>query len=1193
MSAVQWTEEQRRVIDSRRKSVLVSAAAGSGKTAVLTERIVARLLDKEEPIDIDRLLVVTFTNAAAAEMRERIRDAITDALEADPENLHLRRQVTLLHHAQITTYDSFCLYLVRNYFQRIDLSPTFRVADPGEASLLAVDVMDRVFGEAYEEKEADFIALIEGFSGSRSDENVRDMVRTLSRFASSYPYPEEWLLSCEEPYRAADPEELYSGNLMQTVLLMCRARIMGLAEETELCAALAGSPDGPEVYVPVLSEEAAELREIAMSSSLPELSERINRRESRKLPPARGFAGDMAKKEHIQSQRKKNKAELERILIDFFPAGAQELMQSLYRAGGTVRALTKLSKRFLSAFREAKREKNMIDFSDMEHYALEILVDPETRKPTDVADSFRAMFCELMVDEYQDSNFLQEEILHAIARTGDGEKNLFMVGDVKQSIYRFRLARPEIFLGKYDAFSKDGAYEERIDLHKNFRSRPEVLAAVNDICRRLMGPDLGLIDYDDEAALYPGATYPKTDEAAVRMFVTERKKETLLALGMRSAAEAECRMIAREINRLVREEHVTDAATGTLRDIRYRDIVILLRSPGSTGELLVRTLAEYGIPALLPRDTGYFDTVEVRVLLSMLSVIDNPRQDIPLTAVLRSPIGGFSDDELAEIRAEDEDAAFCDCVLGSQRTRAFCELLNSFRDRATYEKVHELISGILSETGYLDYVSALPGGQQKAANLRMLIEKAILYEQTSFHGLYHFIRYIENIQRYNIDLGEADIASGESDAVRVMSIHKSKGLEFPVVFVSFLGKGFNKSDEREKLVIHPTYGIGTFDINIARRTRRTTILREGIEALTGAENLGEEMRVLYVALTRAREKLILTGAYPEAEAELARRGLAAHSGADGRLSYYRRITASSMLDWVIDALLSCGKGGEICFVPPEAAEAAEAAEDLSLAVNREALLDRTGSGIIKETEELLRLNYRYLHEAEKDIRPKVSVSDLKHQAMLFEEGEAATLAWVEKTEHPVRVPSFAADGSEKNRGALRGSAVHRVMECIDFAGTAGFSKKSGEERLDWARTALLRMRTEGQITEEMYDLVNPRLIAEFLGTELSERMSAAARRGELYKEKPFVMGLSASSIYRIESEEIILVQGIIDVFFREGEEYVIMDYKTDSVTAAKQLLDRYRTQLALYADAVERNKKARIRQTLIYSFHLGETIEVT
>ncbi len=1178
-----WTDEQKKVIESRRKNVLVSAAAGSGKTAVLAARILSRILDPSDPTDIDRILVVTFTNAAAAEMRERIRKSISKALEEDPDNEHLKRQGTLLHHALITTYDSFCLYLVRNYFHRIDLDPSVRVADPGEITLLKEEVLDRVLEEEYGEAKEDFSLFLESFGSRRSDEGVRDMVRKLAVFAESYPWPKEWLMSCRRVHHIETTEELLSSDFIKGLMKNLQSRFRGYSEELYVLSEISGDPDGPNVYCEVLSKEAEMMTDFAVIDSYLNLRAAFLAREDARLPSARNYHGSEEKKQYVSDERRRIKTELKKMESDFFARIPEEMLRRMQEAGQNAEVLFRMTERFLLLFREAKRERNMVDFSDMEHDALRILVDPETKQPTDVAEKYREFFSEVMVDEYQDSNFLQEEILRAVTRQKDGEKNLFLVGDVKQSIYRFRLSRPELFMEKYRNYPVEGPFEERIDLHKNFRSRSGILGAVNDLFFRLMGEDLGNVEYDSDAALYPGAEYPENPEENVRFLLTDEAegKERL---------EREGQLIAREIRRLIKEEHVT-GEDQKLRPIRFSDIVILLRSPGGSGDELCRILKDQGIPAQRPSETGYFKAQEVQVLLAFLSVIDNPCQDIPLTTVLRSPIGGFSDEALARIRLYSKEKFFYECVQESDETKDFMQMLNSFRDRAKDTRVHALITEILSETGYLSYVTALPGGQVRRANLMALIERAVAYEKTSYHGLYHFVRYMENIRKYEVDFGEADPAAGDTDAVRILSIHKSKGLEFPVVFLSETGKKFNRSDEREKLVIHPEYGVGLAAVDGKKRTRSNTIFRESIELFLRTENLGEELRVLYVALTRAKEKLIVTGCCKDAISRIALAREAMRKPGDGLFSYDKRAKAGNYLDWLLPGFCAENEKYHVDYISPEQLEGEAAARDLSTAVTREAVEERLLSGDGKR-ERLERMDWVYPHLEERDIRAKVSVSELKHQAMLFEEGDSSDMKWIEKTKHPLCVPHFASDGSEKNLGAERGSAVHRVMECLDFAGLKEVLSLDSAGQTAWAGQEIRVMREKGLITAEMEKLVSPRFVAAFLSSPLARRMHEAALRGELYKEKPFVMGLPAADVYHVKSDEIILVQGIIDVFFREGEDYVIMDYKTDSVKTASELEGRYKAQLDLYADAVARNKQCSIKEKLIYSFHLGETIRI-
>ena len=1195
MSERTWTAEQKRVIESRNKNLLVSAAAGSGKTAVLTARIVGRLLDQEHPVDVDRLLVLTFTNAAAAEMRERIRLALDEALEKDPENAHLRKQETLLHHAQITTYDSFCLFLVRNYFHKADISPAVRVADQGEALLLSEEVLEEVFAAFYEEGAEDFSLLLESYSGKRDDEAVRDMVRRLAAFAQSHPAPKEWLHQCGKIYEEADAQTFLASPLFFSWLAMNRTKLSDLAEEYGVCERLAGDADGPNAYMETLRSEAEGLRRISEAATYEEMKQTAALFSFGKLPPVRNTSVDPLKKKTVTDIRDKIKKEFNIIKTSFLGKDMGEFAGSKGCTALTAGAMIRLTEAFLSGFRERKKEKNVLDFSDMEAYALQILTDPKTGGPSDVAESYRDHFEEIMVDEYQDSNSLQEEILSRIVRTENGQKNLFLVGDVKQSIYRFRLARPELFMARYRTYPVEGEYEERIDLHRNFRSRSGILSAVNDICYRLMDPEIGMVSYDAEAALYPGAVFPETKESAIRMLLLETGEEALAEAEMSDPVEAEARLIASEIKRLRKEGHVTDPATGTLRPVTYGDIVILLRSPGKYADTLARVFENEGIPAQTGSTTGYFDAPEVQTMLSFLTILDNPMQDIPLAAVLRSPIGGFSDEELAAIRSVDPETFFYTCVQKSTKTADFYAMLSDYRERAKDTPVHELITEILQETGYLDYVTVLPGGERKRANLEMLVEKAVAYEKTSYHGLYHFVRYIRKLRKYEVETGGAELTADLSDVVRIMSIHKSKGLEFPVVFVSLLGKQFNRNDERNALLLHPEYGLGLHEVDVKMRTRRSTVLREAIQEISRAENMGEELRILYVAMTRAKEKLIFTAGAKDAEAmaETERNAFSGMPVQEGeRLSFSKRYRAVSFLSLLLPALLSYPGRYEVEVVRPEQIASEETKEAFVRAIRLQAAEELLSAAREEGMDALHHLTYCYPFEGEQDIRTKVSVSELKHQAMLFAEGEAAEPDWVKETRHPSVVPSFASDQSEENTGALRGSAMHRVMECLDFTEISGFPAWDNGKKRAWVEETLEKLCQDGRITEDMKSLCIPGAIVRFLESDLAGRMCEAAKKGVLYKEKPFVLGLKASEVYHRQSDETVLIQGIIDVFFAEDGQYVIMDYKTDHVETGQQLTDRYQTQLDLYADAVRRNKDAQVKEKLIYSFHLGETVVV-
>ena len=927
--------------------------------------------------------------------------------------------------------------------------------------------------------------------------------------------------------------------------------------------------------------------------------------------------------------------------------------------------VVRLTKQFADEFAAAKRRKNLVDFHDVEHFALQILVDEETEKAKKTAEEFRDTFEEIMIDEYQDSNEVQETLLRSISREERGENNIFMVGDVKQSIYRFRLARPELFMKKYDSYSLEESTTQRIDLHKNFRSREEVLTCTNDIFYKIMVRSLGNVEYDAEAALYPGASYPVSADFTPEILLADSNDELLEDTELTDKKTLEAKIVAEEIKHLMKTQQVTDKAAGTLRAARYSDIVILLRSLSGWADSLVEVLNGNGIPAHTVSSTGYFSTVEVQTVLSMLRLLDNPRQDIPMAAVLRSPMAGLTDEELAVLRLEDGSVPFHEAVLelaeGLYEEDGQKEISDSEADSEADQKqgrnadgkkeddiettahrkllkfykkyrqlrqlvpdtpIHELIEIILRETGYGHYVAAMPAGSRRTANLNMLLEKAAAYEKTSYKGLFHFVRYIDELQKYDVDFGEADMVGENEDVVRIMSIHKSKGLEFPIVIVSGMGKNFNKQDTRSKMVLHPELGIGLDYMDGKKRIKSPTIAKKAIAKQIELENLGEELRVLYVALTRAKEKLILTGTLKDApeKLEFFRQQANLSKAADRPLSYLTREGASGYLDWILPAVLSYGDKYPVRIV--EAAELVldevenqlEQNEDLTERIEEIEAADTQLVGQLKQ-----RFSQRYPYQVDVLRKNKYSVSELKHRAMRerFEaEQEETVPAFLEEPVTPT-IPLFiqreeSVEQETANRGALRGTAVHRVMECYDFA-----SEKSVQEQME-------AMEKEEKITADMRALVKEQIVADFVSSETGRRMALAQCGGALYREKPFVMGFteeelenygfgvgsntdSCENIYEKtdsdqekeeqkkvrHEEDLTLIQGIIDVFWIEKDGIVLLDYKTDRVQQAKELIDRYATQLKLYADALERvfaARKLKVKEILIYSFFLEQLI---
>lgn len=1235
---VSWTREQQQVIDLRKRNILVSAAAGSGKTAVLVERIIKMITEGEHPVDIDRLLVVTFTNAAAAEMRERIGAAIEKALEEHPDSEHLQRQLTLIHNAQITTIDSFCLYVIRNHFHEIDLEPDFRIGDEGELKLLKEDVLRGVLESNYEQMSPEFAAFAKGYVSGKSDAKVAEMILSLYEFSMSYPWPMEWLTSGIRGYEIPDVQKMAEAPWMQPLVLHLRSVLADLVKKLRIAHVLTLEENGPDVYEKVIASDLAKFEELAACENFLELYEKLTAVTYDRLPSSRGFSGDAGKLSRVKELRDQVKDTVKKINKQYFFASPEVMCGQVRRAEPMAKELVRLAIAFSEAFAAEKRRKNLVDFHDLEHFALEILVDAKTKQARAAAEEFRDMYEEIMIDEYQDSNEVQETILRAISREERGEYNLFMVGDVKQSIYRFRLARPELFMEKYDTYSLTDAKMQRIDLHKNFRSRNEVLDFSNDIFYRIMKRNLGNVEYDADAALYPGASYQEeTDMFTPEILLVDGDDELLDDAAADDKKLLEARMIAKRIKELMGTQKVTDKATGELRPVQYSDMVILLRSLSGYADRFAAVLNDAGIPAHTVSATGYFSTVEVQTVLSMLRILDNPRQDIPLTAVLRSPIAGLSDEELAKLRLKDKDVRFYECVLEE------CERLKQeaeenpgqgrddseeklYRFYVTYEKlrqlvpdtpIHELIELLLKETGYGDYAAAMPAGDRRHANLLMLVEKAIAYENTSYKGLFHFVRYIDELQKYDVDFGEADLIGENENVVRIMSIHKSKGLEFPVVFAAGMGKNFNRQDTRSRLVLHPELGIGLDYMDGKQRVKSVTIAKRAIAKQIDMENLGEELRVLYVALTRAKEKLILTGSLKKAEETLSY----IKAFPEELLSYLGRESAAGYLDWILPAAASCQDKYQIRLM--RAAELVQ--EELETQIkddwNRSACMEKAAQADEKKVQQFSeRFHRRYAYENDVQRKNKYSVSELKHRAMreAFEKEEEAVPVFQYEEVVPY-VPAFAREIEQQSEdaspGALRGTAMHRIMECYQFS--SGVS----------AKEQVAGMLEKEQITPEMHGLIRIPQVEYFVNADIGKRMGAAEKDGKLYREKPFVMGFTdeqldefgfaenteqaekVKSMGRVgnigETEytgkELTLIQGIIDVFWIEKDGIVLLDYKTDRVDTEKELSERYAAQLKLYEEALNRvyeNEKdaagnpLKVKEKLLYSFRLGKVIPV-
>lgn len=1208
---VKWTSEQKKVIDLRDRDILVSAAAGSGKTAVLVERIVNRICVDNPPVDIDRMLVVTFTKAAAAEMRERVSRAIDSLKEQKPDDENLQRQSTLVHNALITTIDSFCLFVVQNNFAQLNLDPDFRIGDQAELKLMLKDALAQVFEDNYaREDNEEFINLIDTYSKGRNDSAVRQMVEDIYYKAGSSSWPRKWMNSLLRLYDIKSAKQLEDSEIIKEIVDYSRVLLEEAVQELTMAKDLASATPGLEKYALTLSEDIALFDGMADVTGYVGMQEFLNKISFGRIAVIRKFDGDEKKKERVKSMRDATKKKVDGIKQKYFGMSIELMYEQLERQRPFVKELIRLSLEFYDAMEAVKTRKRVFDFSDIEHFALRILVDEQTLEPTETAREFSKHFEEIMIDEYQDSNQVQEDILTAISREHQGVGNMFMVGDVKQSIYRFRMARPELFMEKYNTYTSDDSAHQRIDLHKNFRSRNEVLDFTNDIFYKIMAADLGNVQYDDDAALYPGASYPK-ETMRPELLLVDYKDEDLSEI-IEDKVQIEALLIANRIRSLMENGMVTDKKTGQLRAVQYRDIVILSRSVATWGNTVAAVLKDCDIPAHVESNTGYFSSYEIQVILSMLRILDNPLQDIPMAAVLASPIVGMDDEELAQIRSAFKGVSFAQAALSAmagedgyedEKLKAFALVFERLRGAVADTPIHELLYMMLDETGFYRYASAMPAGKRRRQNIDMLIEMAAAYEKTSYKGLFHFVRYIDIQQKYEIDYGEADTAGENDDVVRIMTIHKSKGLEFPVVFVSGLGKGFNTQDTKSDLVIHEKLGLGLVEKTKSPRTKRPSLIRNEIESRIKRENLGEELRVLYVALTRAKEKIILTGGLSNAQKSFEKyRG---NVNANQPISFGQREGAGCYLDWIIPAMLSYPDKYTVSTVDATEFAARTAMDMAANDISKAQLIGHISAADETKAKELAEeFDFEYAYASDITKKSKYSVSELKHDSMVEKydsterEAERPKFLLEEKETY---VPDFARDdeaggasneskepknAAGVNQGALRGTAVHRVMECLDFKSLCDIDTKDHVAVSAFVKKSMDEMLKKGLITDDMYRLTRPKLIEQFISSDVAARMAQADKRGDLYKEKPFVMDYEG-----------VLVQGIIDVFWLENDKIVLLDYKTDRVNAAKELIDRYSTQLKLYADALGRifstdGKSIQADERLIYSFRLQQTIVI-
>ncbi|NLT95567.1 MAG: helicase-exonuclease AddAB subunit AddA [Clostridia bacterium] len=1204
----QWTTEQREAINSRGCNLLVAAAAGSGKTAVLVQRIISKICDEENPVDVDNLLVVTFTNAAAQEMKERIGIAITNALKANPLSRHLYRQSILLNKASITTLHSFCLDLVKENFYLLDIDPHFRIADETEAELLRLDVLEDLLEEHYENcRNGDaFSSLIDAYGGQQDDSLIQDLILKLYLFSRSNPWPDHWLNQVVNNFNGT---HWFQWLLPGIIMELQGARNL-LAEAWQL----AGRPQGPVPYQEILKEELTLLDDLIAKArvSWKELYEAFLEINFNRLPAIKKNEVDVDLQERVKNLRDKVKEIVKGLSNKYFQRSPEELAADLDEVKPHLEVLCRLVQEFSRSYQEAKARRNILDFSDLEHFCLKLLLTehstPENPQPSELSLKLKDKFEEVLVDEYQDINEVQETILNLVSNG----YNLFMVGDVKQSIYRFRLAKPELFQEKYLSFSpREGSKNRRIDLAKNFRCRRAIVDGVNYLFAQILDKEVGEIPYNAEARLVYGAGYPpliagKSLDGPVELHLLEKDlpEDTEEDL---TPWEREASMVGEIIKGLMESGvMVLDNKLNEYRSLKYSDIVILLRSPRGSVEKFLQQFHLLNIPVYADLGSGYFQATEVQVMLSLLKVIDNPRQDIPLAAVLRSPIVGLSAEELAEISLHCPQGDYYDGVVRvakqpsplGEKLNKFLADLERWRTLARQDDLPHLVWTLYRETGYYDFVGAMAGGNQRQANLRALHDRARQYENTSFRGLFAFLRFLERLQENQSDLEGAKALSENEDVVRIMSIHKSKGLEFPVVIVAGLGKEFNFSDSRDDITLHKDLGLGPVFIDPEKRIKYPTIAKLAIDNKIKFETLAEEMRILYVALTRAREKLILVGSVRNLEKKAEDWAQGAQSGERIADSYL--IKAKTFLDWIGPALLKhpdCQGLRELAKVEElplisddsswkihfkreesfgEHSEEIAATQDMLEHIKR---LDPVEVNPDYYEQIDKRLNWKYRWQKLVTKGAKVSVTEIKHKFRQLELEAEESKPYQGFGRRPVFM--------QKKRGlspAERGSAYHAVMQHLDL---------KADITPDYLADLLLSLKNRQILSEPQIEVIDVGVIEKFFQSPLGKRMQKAA---DIRREIPFSLALPAHEIYDDLDVcgEKVLVQGVIDCLWYEEGGWVLLDYKSDYVKPGEvdEFIERYQGQINLYARAVEEIWKQPVKERYLYLFSLGKAVEV-
>ena len=1175
MSKVKWNDEQLTAIRTTGKNVLVSAGAGSGKTTVMIERVMQRILAGD--YRADQILALTFTRAAAAEIKLRLKNALEQSIEDHPE-ADLETQILLLPASWITTIDSFCLRIVRENFEKLSLDPDFRIANEEEITLMRANILEELLKESYETIE-DFDAFVERFARGKKDDSIIRRADALVKIAESHPDPEAWLRSVADAGDSAWMEFAQKDRERQLDALDALwNQAYALAQETP----------GLEKYAEMYEEDRIVLDQVIRADSPEEFLEALDLPFKRKAT-IRNYDGDPDAKEAVSQIRDHIKKTLESLKSDWpvSAAGEQPTVRSLEILSG-------FALRFLERFSQKKRARNVVDFVDLEHFVLQLFYVSGTNytQLTETAERYRDMFREILIDEYQDSNLVQEMIVRALASREPGKQNLFMVGDVKQSIYSFRMARPQLFLEKLRTYGSEGE-NIRVDLNLNYRSDPALLQGVNQVFDQLMGDELGGIDYQDHHELRSGRLASGRRDAI----------ELLLTPGGRSKTEDEAYRVGARIQELVDPKNgfiLTDK-NGEERLCRYSDIVILMRSVSTTAEVYSRVFAQMGIPVFSGTRSGYFSSQEVQTVLSVLKIIDNPDNDIPLAAAMLSPWGGFNEHELARIaghfrkqgvkgsfyqacRAAESAGEDIPAELAGKITAFFADL-TELRGHALIWSLYEVVQEILDHHNYRDLVSAMPDGDVRRANLSMLAELALTYEKTSFSGLFSFIRYIERIQQYNVDYGEAERITGDQNLVEITTIHKSKGLEYPVVILAGLGRRFNQMDSAENIVLQSDWGAAVDGIDIENRVSYPSLRKCAFRRKIRTDELAEQLRILYVAMTRAREKLILSGVFAESGETMKKMSML-YAWPERKLPYTLLSRTSNYLEWIMMSLARPQYAPQYTEIPlPEDEE--ESTEEQAGVSFAEMILREP----VRARSFDAQWNYRYPFAADAALPRSLSISEIKKMPEYFRETENAAGKWAEDSSKKVqkpsrRIPAYREPGTQEEKGTFRGDAYHKALYLLPVRLYADAADMASE---------MEKLRFDGKLSEKEYDAVEPQRLFAFFDSTLGRRMISAAENGTLRREQPFVLGIPADELFETspDCDKQILLRGIIDACFEEEGEIVLLDYRTDRLSGKniRVLEERYAVQLKYYAKALTAALGMPVKEKILYSLDLDEAWE--